>query len=137
VPDLTARLARLGAALGAVGRGASSRSVVVHGDFSADQVLVGDGVRLIDFDRVRADEPERDLGGLLAAEPDGSSLAGALLDAYRAAGGAVDEEALRRRTVESVLLRAVEPFRTAQPDWRERVEAAVARAEEVLACPIR
>ena len=137
VPDLSARLARLGAALGVAGRGASSRSVVVHGDFSADQVLVGDGVRLIDFDRVRADEPERDLGGLLAAEPDGSSLAGALLDAYRAAGGAVDEEALRRRTVESVLLRAVEPFRTAQPDWRERVEAAVARAEEVLACGIR
>lgn len=131
VPALAARLERLAAALGgAVGR----RRCVVHGDFSADQVLVGDGVRLIDFDRVRLDEPERDLGGLLAAEPLGSALGPALIDAYRRAGGGVDPEALRRRTASSLLLRAVEPFRTARPDWRESVEAAVARAEGVLAC---
>ena len=52
--------------------------------------------------------------------------------AYRAAGGVTDEAALRRRTASSVLLRAVEPFRTALPDWRERLDDAVARAEEVL-----
>ncbi|MCJ1696059.1 phosphotransferase [Rathayibacter caricis] len=130
VPSLAARLERLAAALPVVGR----RRCLVHGDFSADQVLVGDGVRLIDFDRVRIDEPERDLGGLLAAEPRGSALGPALLDAYRRAGGVVDPEALRRRTASSLLLRAVEPFRTARPDWRESVEAAVARAEGVLAC---
>ncbi|AZZ52344.1 hypothetical protein [Rathayibacter festucae] len=128
-PGLAPRLERLGAALAVE---APARSVVVHGDFSADQVLVGDGVRLIDFDRVRRDEPERDLGGLVAAEAPGSALAEALLDAYRAAGGVIDEAALRRRTASSVLLRAVEPFRTALPDWRERLDDAVARAEEVL-----
>ncbi|MCM6764292.1 aminoglycoside phosphotransferase family protein [Rathayibacter sp. ZW T2_19] len=130
VPGLAPRLERLASGLA----GAGPRSAVVHGDFSADQVLVGDGVRLIDFDRVRADEPERDLGGLLAAEPPSSALGAALLEAYRTAGGAVDPAALRRRTASAVLLRAVEPFRTALPDWRERVEAALARAEGVLAC---
>ncbi|NQX15824.1 phosphotransferase family protein [Rathayibacter sp. VKM Ac-2857] len=133
-PGLAPRLERLVATLGAPRDATPARSVVVHGDFSADQVLVGDGVRLIDFDRVRLDEPERDLGGLLAAEAPGSALAEALLEAYRAAGGAVDEAALRRRTASGVLLRAVEPFRTALPDWRERLDDAVTRAEEVLGC---
>lgn len=129
-PELADRLEALVAELAAP----AGRSVLVHGDFSADQVLVGDGVRLIDFDRVRRDEPERDLGTFLAAEPAGSSLGDAVLDAYRGAGGTVDAEALRRRTASGLLLRAVEPFRTAEPDWRERVEAGLSRAEAVLGC---
>ncbi|MWV49477.1 phosphotransferase [Rathayibacter sp. VKM Ac-2803] len=129
-PELGPRLERLA---GAVSR-STGRSTVVHGDFSADQVLVGDGVRIIDFDRVRRDEPERDLGSFLAAEPGGSRLGDALIEAYRHAGGSIDDGVLRRRTAGAILLRAVEPFRTATPDWRERVEAELARAETVLPC---
>ena len=43
--------------------------VLVHGDFSADQVLVGDSeVRLIDFDRAASGLAEADLGSFAAAE---------------------------------------------------------------------
>jgi hypothetical protein len=43
--------------------------VLVHGDFSPDQVLVGDsGVRLIDFDRAGTGTVEADLGSFAAAE---------------------------------------------------------------------
>ncbi|MFP3461372.1 aminoglycoside phosphotransferase family protein [Arthrobacter globiformis] len=43
--------------------------VLVHGDFSPDQVLVGDSeVRLIDFDRAGTGTAEADLGSFAAAE---------------------------------------------------------------------
>ncbi|MFF2316568.1 phosphotransferase family protein [Arthrobacter sp. NPDC058097] len=43
--------------------------VLVHGDFSPDQVLVGDSeVRLIDFDRAGMGTAEADLGSFAAAE---------------------------------------------------------------------
>jgi aminoglycoside phosphotransferase (APT) family kinase protein len=43
--------------------------VLVHGDFSPDQVLVGDSeVRLIDFDRAGTGTVEADLGSFAAAE---------------------------------------------------------------------
>ncbi|TSE14487.1 phosphotransferase [Arthrobacter sp. KBS0703] len=49
--------------------GAASEYVLVHGDFSADQVLVGGSeVRLIDFDRARIGAAEADLGSFAAAE---------------------------------------------------------------------
>jgi hypothetical protein len=82
--------------------GVASKYVLVHGDFSADQVLVGGSeVRLIDFDRARTGVAEADLGSFAAAEeaayasasrePDG--LAGAAggagpAGAARGAGGA-------------------------------------------------
>ena len=43
--------------------------MLVHGDFSADQVLVnGAAVRIIDFDRVRTADPAMDLGSFAAVE---------------------------------------------------------------------
>ncbi|MFE5839996.1 aminoglycoside phosphotransferase family protein [Arthrobacter sp. NPDC056493] len=65
-------------------------TVLVHGDFSPDQVLVGDSeVRLIDFDRARTGTAEADLGSFAAAEE-------AALPAFRgvAGGGAPSSGAL-------------------------------------------
>jgi hypothetical protein len=98
--DLESRLAAL------LGRPRTAR-VLVHGDFSPDQVLVEDSeVRLIDFDRAGTGTAEADLGSFAAAEeafggvfesgspsgdvPDGGAPAGApagVPDAPGAPGG--------------------------------------------------
>ena len=90
---------RLLAAVGAAGP-RRQQPVMVHGDFSADQVLVdGPAVRIIDFDRVTTSDPARDLGSFAAvediADPAGvGPVAGGrktaqLIDGYREAGGRV------------------------------------------------
>ena len=90
---------RLLAAVGAAGP-RRQQPVMVHGDFSADQVLVdGPAIRIIDFDRVTTSDPARDLGSFAAvediADPAGvGPVAGGrktaqLIDGYRDAGGHV------------------------------------------------
>ncbi|WP_159500665.1 phosphotransferase family protein [Microbacterium sp. 18062] len=141
-PAAAERAAALALALAALPAGGPA--VMLHGDLTADQVLVGgEGVRLIDFDRLGSGPPERDLGSFVAGErlrarADGRSPADAdrlcapFLDAYRAAGGSPDDDAVRRWTAAAVLLRAAEPFRQARPDWRTGIEAALDVAEEAL-----
>ncbi|MFC9350403.1 phosphotransferase family protein [Arthrobacter sp. NPDC057013] len=69
--------------------------VLVHGDFSPDQVLVGDSeVRLIDFDRAGTGAAEADLGSFAAAEEafggvlEGGSPSSDVPDGGTRAGGA-------------------------------------------------
>lgn len=110
-------------------------AVRLHGDLTADQVLVGSGIRLIDFDRTHAGHPARDLGSFLAGElVEGRepACADAFLDGYRGAGGDADPVAVRRWTARCLLMRAVEPFRRAQPGWTAAMEDAIARAEELV-----
>ncbi|MET1154336.1 MAG: aminoglycoside phosphotransferase family protein, partial [Arthrobacter sp.] len=65
LPGLEAPVTRLtGRLLASLGAGGPQepRQALVHGDFSADQVLVdGPAILIIDFDRVRTSEPARDL----------------------------------------------------------------------------
>ncbi|MGO1267495.1 MAG: aminoglycoside phosphotransferase family protein [Microbacterium gubbeenense] len=126
VPELGDLAARLAETAGTM---AGGREVVVHGDFSPDQVLVGDGeVRLIDLDRVAIGAPEQDLGSFLAAGGDEELLGG-----YIDAGGVVDPEALRAWRAISHLQKAVEPFRSGRPNWTAAVVAAVDDALEAIA----
>ncbi|MFV0375432.1 phosphotransferase family protein [Microbacterium sp.] len=103
----------------------------LHGDFSADQVLVGDdGIRLVDFDRARIGPAERDLGSFAAdarVRGDGG-IEAALWCGYT--GAAIDERALAHWTAFGLLTRALEPFRTLQPDWPAAVERIVGLAAE-------
>jgi hypothetical protein len=68
--------------------------VLVHGDFSPDQVLVGNSeVRLIDFDRAGTGTAEADLGSFAAAEEaafpaDGAAPGGSPAGAARDGSGA-------------------------------------------------
>ncbi|MFI8632762.1 phosphotransferase family protein [Microbacterium sp. NPDC077663] len=120
--DAGARAAALAERVRALPTG--ERSALVHGDFTADQVLRrGDEVRLIDFDRAGRGEPERDLGAFTAGE----LLAGrALTDALRSGYDApVNERAVDRWTATAALQRAVEPFRTGRADWRDGLHAAI------------
>lgn len=127
----------------------------VHGDFSADQVLVGgpgeDMVRLIDFDRGGRGPLLSDLAAFAAAEllaasrastapasPDLETLplSTALFSGYAARSGpaAVSPEGrgLRTWVARSLLSRATEPFRCADPDWLAAIHRRLDQVEDVL-----
>jgi len=106
----------------------------VHGDFSADQVLVdADGdVRLIDLDRLGGGDPMRDLAGFAVEErlrPGARPLVAHLVEGYRAAGGDLDVARLRAWVPLCALGRAIEPFRRCDPDWPALVDQALAVGE--------
>lgn len=115
---------------------AAERVVPLHGDLSADQVLVdarGD-VRLVDLDRLGTGPAERDLGSFAAVahlqqRPD---LLAALLTGYADAGGAWTATHLDAWTAQGLLARLAEPFRTRDPHWRARWDATLDLVEEVL-----
>ena len=112
---------------GTAGRPADS--VVLHGDFSADQVLVGEGVVLNDFDRVRAGPTAFDLGSFAAVEllAGRSGTLTALLDAYAGPGGRAPA-GIDCWTAFHVLLRCVEPARDLDPDHHEKARLRIALA---------
>ena len=100
--------------------------VLIHGDFSADQVRVnGAEVRLIDFDRVRAGAPECDLGSFAAVEESSRWRAdaeylphtGPLIDGYTEAGGRFTPEAMDAWAAYRLFCNSVDPFRDRAPDW--------------------
>lgn len=108
--------------------GGGREQVLVHGDFSADQVRVsGPEVRLIDFDRVRGGAPESDLGSFAAVEETSHWRAdadapyvpqtGPLLDGYAAAGGRFTPAALDAWAAYRFFCDSVDPFRDRVPDW--------------------
>ena len=107
--------------------------VLVHGDFSPDQVLTsGDGgVWLTDFDRAHLAPAAADLGSwLMTADEPGVQ---AFLAGYRDAGGHVPSgPQLRTALAGALLLRAVEPLREARPGWARLVGERLDRLEEVL-----
>lgn len=120
-----------------------SRPTVVHGDFSADQVLLGDaGVALVDLDRAGLGPPEEDLASWLAAEvvagraPAGADpvpALGMVLEGYLAAGGPARADALGPHVAAALLRRAAEPFRVRAPGWGDAVDGLVRAAAGCLA----
>lgn len=131
--------ARMLAAVDALPVQPASAEVVLHGDYSADQVVLSDeGARLIDLDRAGVGAPARDIASAIAHETlrggtvDGP-LATGLRDGYVDGGGtwpAADE--LAGALAAALLGRAQEPLRTARPDWRDRAGEVIALAVEVL-----
>lgn len=120
------------------------RAAVIHGDFSADQVLVhGDDVRLIDLERCSYGAAASDLGSFAAVEALGvqqidrrTVLAlprtAALLDGYGIGPNTVNESEVLGWTGFYLLNRLREPFRACLPDWREHMERRLRMIEEVL-----
>lgn len=123
-----------------------SPDVLLHGDLSADQVVLDarGGVRLIDLDRLTVGPAGHDLGGFAAMEliRGRTSTAEALVAAYRECAASLDgaadrsagpsDAAVRAWTAHHLLLRVVEPFRDLVPAWRGRVEARITLASAVL-----
>lgn len=146
------RMERLVVAAGERQSSAAGRTGTVHGDFSADQVLVGrtgeDTVRLTDFDRAGRGALLADLGTFAAAElttaPTGTRFHGAdslpltraLLAGYTEAFAApsvpTDDVLLRDWTARALLVRVTEPFRAGLPDWLEAIHGRLDQIEEML-----
>ncbi|MGO1899076.1 MAG: phosphotransferase family protein, partial [Brevibacterium yomogidense] len=110
-----------------------AQPVVLHGDFSTDQVLLGDRVLLNDFDRVCAGAPGFDLGSFAAVEllADRAATIDLFLDAYASAGGRTPSD-VHVWTALHLLLRCIEPMRDLVPDHVAEVERRLSLAGELV-----
>jgi aminoglycoside phosphotransferase (APT) family kinase protein len=115
----------------------------MHGDFTAFQVLVHDGVAgIIDLDLACCGDVTDDLGNFLAQLErmalNGSlttervaGIGGEFLDGYAGTAGALPGD-VHFYTALQLFRRARFPFRARDPHWPERMRALIDRAEEVL-----
>ncbi len=110
---------------------------IIHGDFSADQVIVcADApdapIRIVDLDRLRLGDPHQDLGSFAASElrrTGGWGQLELLLSGYERP---VLRGSLQAWTVQSLALRFLEPFRAASPTWRSELEQRLEEIERVV-----
>jgi len=118
------------------------RAGFVHGDFSADQILVGsEGLRIIDLDRFGYGAVASDLGCFAAVElldTGTKTLTEALLKGYQEgqggrSGAGVDADELNVWTACHLFSRILEPFRACEPDWRQLILDRLAQIEGRLA----
>lgn len=128
----------------------------IHGDFSADQVLLRDdqGPLLVDFDRMGSGSAVQDLASWLAHALAHACLtsesgvgphtlidhawtqAAPLFRGYRAESGRpIREKAVAASTALALLGRAAEPFRTRQPAWPAAVASILEVAQALLEPP--
>lgn len=131
LPDHRARAGEL--LLSLTARAPEARLVrPIHGDFSADQVIVGpDGsVGLTDWDRGGWGDPATDLGSLRAAGLPEDGYA-AVLAGYTAVRDL--PEAVDWHTAVTRLLRLTEPLRQCRVEWRTEIQARLAALEESVA----
>ncbi len=144
VPDETSRICRIAARL-ATPRLSNAEQGWCHGDFSADQVLVPDRgsigpdrtaePSILDWDRsghgpLAVDLANAEAAGLFPGRSLRSEQWQAILDGYRQIRplpSGLDWYRARAR-----FTRAAEPFRTAQPDWPERISATLDDVQEML-----
>ncbi|MBG6217818.1 hypothetical protein IWX75_002286 [Arthrobacter sp. CAN_A6] len=144
VPPLAGRLENLSAALEPLLR-RPGHAALIHGDFSADQVLVdGSDIRLIDLDRCTYGAAAADLGSFAAVEllqtpvpaqvPDvlGLPLTGAMLEGYSAGPLDVSREEVLPWVVFHLLSRLGDPFRSCSPNWSGETEARLDLMEDLL-----
>lgn len=111
--------------------------VLLHGDASADQVLVDttNGSRqLNDFDRATRGPAALDLGSWLAVDRvEGAHCGDALLEGYAQAGGHVPDAAhLTTALAHGLLARVTTPLRSGDPAWRQSIAARLDDLAEVL-----
>jgi aminoglycoside phosphotransferase (APT) family kinase protein len=143
-PGLGRQLSRIAGKLASRLETADCAPALIHGDFSADQIVMS-GTRpvILDWDKAAVGDPARDLGTFLARVaaqvadgvlgPDDAEATGAALtDGYgRAAGALPDGVAVQH--ARALLMLATEGFRIRHPDWPSRTAALLERAEGLLA----
>ncbi|MFE4543530.1 phosphotransferase family protein [Arthrobacter sp. NPDC056727] len=121
--------------------------VLVHGDFSPDQVLMaGSEVRLIDFDRAGMGLAEADLGSFAAAEeaalpvpdgvadgaPAGGPKTAQLAEGYLDAGGRFSQAAVDAWAACRLFNSSVDPFRDRSQGWAADMTWQLSRAKELI-----
>jgi aminoglycoside phosphotransferase (APT) family kinase protein len=141
MPELSDQAAKLAHLLATDLGKVIPRDSVLHGDFSADQlVLANDGtVRLIDLDSLCNGDPAIDLGSARAASlrhveaSSDTSIAEAALEAllagYESRRPLPTESLLALHTAAQLIRRAPEPFRDREPEWPRRMTDMLAMAD--------
>ncbi|HMQ31541.1 MAG TPA: phosphotransferase [Chloroflexaceae bacterium] len=144
-PGLAPRVGWLAAGLAATLEAAPPAARPLHGDFYADQVLVGNGqATLLDLDNARWGDPAADLGTFIAhllrgvtlgrgTTAHAHALARALCEGYAEVAPPPAPEQIGRYSALGLLRLAPEPFRYRAPAWPAQVAALVAAAEDALA----
>ena len=116
---------------------------VIHGDFSADQVLIGESeIRLIDFDRVSTGPAEADLGSFAAVEESAGARPGTphaggpktagLTRGYLHQGGQFSQDAVDAWAAYRLFTGSVDPFRDRSPAWADELNWHLRRAQELI-----
>jgi len=119
-----------------------ARQCTIHGDFTAKQVLVNQQeVAIIDLDWAGRGDPAGDLGNAIA-QAERCALSGelsatrvelfrdALLEGYARTNRPLPER-ITLYTALELFRRTRFPFRAREPDWPQRTEALLARAEAI------
>ena len=147
VPASAARAWRLVDRVGPALLAGHGHQRVVHGDFSADQIVIADrGVHIIDFDQAHVADPAIDLASfhaeLIRAELEGrlgdrraAAIFAELLEVYERSGGPPIRGRLAAHEAGALLRLAVAPFRQRRPDWPALSDALLRSAERCLASP--
>ena len=146
-PELAGRLERLRAGLEPLLR-RPGRAALMHGDFSADQVLVdGSDIRLTDLDRCTYGAGASDLGSFAAVEilhrvADGPLAKGtdvlslprtaAMLDGYSAGPSDATDSEVLAWTIFHLLSRLSDSFRSCSPTWRQDMANHLDLMEDIL-----
>ena len=118
------------------------RGCAIHGDFSPDQILIGDdgSVAVLDFDNAALGHPATDLGSFAAALIQRSGAQAQVTGyidqfhrGYHAAGGApIHSNQITLYTAAALIRRAPEPFRYRHAAWGEETERVLRVAEDVM-----
>lgn len=117
----------------------------LHGDFNAEQVLIGteQQAAFLDFDRAVVGNPAIDLGNFIAhLERDGqrgglsstqiAQYADAITRGYARVCAVPSAKAIRVYTAIGLFYLAAEPFRYREPDWPERIARLLDRVAAIL-----
>lgn len=119
---------------------------IVHGDYSADQVLIDDaGVSLIDWDRMGLGPGVIDLGrfaatmtmaDLVAGTETAEELMAPVIEAYAAASRSDPRPHMPASSALALLELACEPFRRRAVGWSDLLVRAVRTASDLCGAPI-
>jgi streptomycin 6-kinase len=142
-PRLAGRAGELARRLAARLAAAPAMRQPLHGDFSANQVLVGRrATAIIDLDWACYGDPADDLGNFIAQAERYAldheltvdrveSIREALLEGYTLGTNRQLPERIGLYTAVEVFRRTRFPFRAREPDWPQRTESLLERAEEL------
>ena len=121
---------------------------LIHGDFSADQVVLAPcGPVIVDWDSAASGDPARDLAtffarldahaldGIVTAD-EAEAAQASLAEGYSVRAGSLPER-LRIQHAAALLALLSEGFRLRRPDWPQRAEGLLKRAEGLLAAAPR
>ncbi|HXG85629.1 MAG TPA: phosphotransferase [Pyrinomonadaceae bacterium] len=128
-------------------------STPIHGDFYANQVILGrESAGIIDLDEAARSDPAADLGNFIAhleveclrgriTAAQVESFSQNFLEGYRSSSGTgkrvnsaarINDRHIGIYTSIGLLRLAPQPFRDHEPNWDEKIEAILQRAEKTL-----